>query len=56
MLCTKYNDFLRMVIYQIYPHSFFDTNGDGIGDLNGVISKLDYIKDLCCGAGRPQLG
>ena len=46
MLCTKYNDFLRMVIYQIYPRSFFDTNGDGIGDLNGVIAKLDYIKSL----------
>ena len=46
MLCTKYNDFLRMVIYQIYPRSFFDTNGDGIGDLNGVLTKLDYIKDL----------
>jgi len=46
MLCTKYNDFLRLVIYQIYPRSFFDTNGDGIGDLNGVTAKLDYIKDL----------
>ena len=46
MLCTKYNDFLRLVIYQIYLRSFFDTNGDGIGDLNGVTAKIDYIKDL----------
>ncbi len=34
------------VAYQIYPRSFMDTNGDGIGDLQGIISKLDYIKDL----------
>ena len=34
------------VAYQIYPKSFKDTNGDGIGDLRGIISKLDYIKDL----------
>lgn len=33
-------------IYQIYPRSFLDTNEDGIGDLKGIISKLDYIKDL----------
>ena len=32
--------------YQIYPKSFCDSNGDGIGDLKGVISKLDYLKDL----------
>ena len=32
--------------YQIYPKSFCDTNGDGIGDLKGVISKLDYLKNL----------
>lgn len=34
------------IIYQIYPKSFLDTNGDGIGDLNGVLAKLDYIKEL----------
>jgi len=34
------------VAYQIYPRSFVDTNGDGIGDLKGIISKLDYLKDL----------
>ena len=34
------------VFYEIYPQSFFDTNGDGIGDLEGIIRKLDYIKDL----------
>ena len=34
------------VFYQIYPRSFYDTNGDGIGDLRGIIEKLDYLKDL----------
>jgi len=34
------------VVYQIYPRSFMDSNGDGIGDLQGIISKLDYIKNL----------
>lgn len=34
------------VAYQIYPKSFYDTNGDGIGDLRGIIAKLDYLKEL----------
>ena len=34
------------VFYEIYPQSFYDTNGDGIGDFPGIIAKLDYIKDL----------
>ena len=46
MLCDKYREFTRMVVYQIYPRSFMDSNGDGIGDLRGVISKLDHIQEL----------
>ena len=38
------------VFYEIYPQSFNDTNGDGIGDMNGIIEKLDYIKGLGCNA------
>ena len=34
------------VVYQIYPRSFCDSNGDGIGDLNGITSKFDYLKEL----------
>lgn len=38
------------VVYQIYPRSFQDTNGDGIGDLKGIISRLDYLAELGIGA------
>lgn len=38
------------VFYEIYPQSFMDSNGDGIGDINGIIEKLDYIKGLGCNA------
>ncbi len=38
------------VFYEIYPQSFYDTNGDGIGDLQGVIEKLPYVKSLGCNA------
>lgn len=38
------------VFYEIYPQTFCDSNGDGIGDINGIISKLDYVKSLGCNA------
>ncbi|WP_312485665.1 alpha-amylase family glycosyl hydrolase, partial [Stutzerimonas nitrititolerans] len=41
------NDWWRGgVIYQVYPRSFFDSNGDGVGDLLGVVEKIDYIASL----------
>ena len=36
----------RAVIYEIYPRSFGDSNGDGVGDLNGITRRLDYLADL----------
>ena len=46
------------VFYQIYPQTFCDSDGDGIGDLKGIISKLDYVKRLSfqrCGLRHPRL-
>ena len=34
------------IFYQIYPQSYYDTNGDGIGDIKGIHEKLDYIQQL----------
>ena len=45
-MATKTNWYKDAVVYQIYPLSFMDANNDGIGDIRGIISKLDYIKDL----------
>ena len=39
-------DFSDKVVYQIYPKSFRDTNGDGFGDIPGIIEKLDYLQEL----------
>jgi maltose alpha-D-glucosyltransferase/alpha-amylase len=38
------------IFYEIYPQSFYDTNGDGIGDIQGIIAKLDYVQSLGCNA------
>lgn len=42
----EFKELGKKVIYQIYPKSFYDSNNDGIGDLRGIIAKLDYIKQL----------
>lgn len=39
-------DFSQLIVYQIYPRSFQDSNGDGIGDLQGVLSRLDHLQEL----------
>ncbi|WP_129045349.1 alpha,alpha-phosphotrehalase [Companilactobacillus metriopterae] len=39
-------DWKKATVYQIYPRSFQDSNGDGVGDIQGIISRLDYLKDL----------
>ena len=38
----------NIVFYEIYPQTFLDTDGDGIGNIQGIIRKLDYIKNLGC--------
>jgi len=46
IFCVKIRWWQRAAVYQIYPRSFCDSNGDGIGDLNGITSKLGYLKEL----------
>jgi glycosidase len=43
---TSLSWFHKTTIYQIYPRSFYDNNGDGVGDLRGILQKLDYVQDL----------
>lgn len=45
-MSTNQDEFLDWIVYQIYPRSFYDDNGDGIGDLQGVTAKLDYLLEL----------
>ena len=45
-MAVKTNWYKEAVVYQIYPLSYMDSNNDGMGDIRGIISKLDYIKDL----------
>lgn len=59
MICRKQNKkeefkmpqwLKNAIFYEIYPQSFYDSNGDGIGDIQGIIQKLDYVKCLGCNA------
>ena len=43
---TSNEEWKKKVAYQIYPRSFMDSNGDGIGDLCGITSRLDYLAEL----------
>ena len=42
----NYDDYLDLVVYEIYPRSFYDSNSDGIGDLNGIKEKIPYLSNL----------
>ena len=46
MLSKKYQKFSELIVYQIYPRSFYDANGDGIGDLKGITKKVSHLKEL----------
>lgn len=46
MLSAKYKKFAEWIIYQIYPRSFYDSNGDGIGDLKGITQKANHLAEL----------
>ena len=45
-MTETFEQYLDWVVYQIYPKSFYDSNGDGIGDINGIAEKLEYIRSL----------
>ncbi len=49
-MAVRNEKFKDLIFYEIYPTSFYDSNGDGIGDLNGIKEKLPYIKELGCNA------
>ena len=46
MLTQIQENYKDLIFYQIYPRSFKDANGDGVGDLRGIIEKLDYLVEL----------